>query len=160
LGIAILGSIGVAIYRSGLAHTVPAGIPAQAAATARDTLGGAVSAAHELPAQAGAALLAPARPAVTTGLQETAGLRAAVAAGTAGLATVWLRGVRPPSQPAPAGQPATATGPGTHAQPGEPAPLREAVQLIRTGGGCIACPGEYGTATAGTHDTGRRSPGQ
>jgi len=160
LGIAILGSIGVAIYRNGLARTLPAGIPGHAAAAARDTLGGAVGVAHQLPAEAGAALLAAARQAFTTGLHVTVGISAAVAAGIAVLAAVLLRGVRPTSQAATAEQPATATGPDTDAQPGEPVPLRETVQLIRTGGGCVACPGEYGTATAGTHDTGCRSPGQ
>src|SRR4029450_1080553 len=41
LGIAILGSIGVAVYRGELAAALPAGVPGQAAAVARDTLGGA-----------------------------------------------------------------------------------------------------------------------
>src|SRR6266536_1727814 len=40
LGIAILGGIGVAIYRGELATNLPAGIPSPAAAVARDTLGG------------------------------------------------------------------------------------------------------------------------
>ena len=142
LGLAILGSIGVAIYRSELARTLPAGIPSQAAAAAQDTLGGAVGVAHELPAEAGAALLAAARQAFTSGLHVTAGISAAVAAGIAVLAMVLLRGVRPTSQAAPAGQPATATEPDTAAQPQEPVPPKETIQLIRTGGGCVACPGE------------------
>ncbi|HET7081029.1 MAG TPA: MFS transporter, partial [Chloroflexia bacterium] len=40
LGIAILGSIGTAVYRSDLAASLPAGIPPAAAAAAQDTLGG------------------------------------------------------------------------------------------------------------------------
>jgi MFS transporter, DHA2 family, multidrug resistance protein len=160
LGIAILGSIGVAIYRSELARTLPAGIPRQAAAAARDTLGGAVGAAHQLPAGAGAALLAAARQAFTTGLQVTAVISAAVAAGIAVLATVLLRGVRGTSQAAPAQQPATATRPGTAAQPSEPGPPREAIQLIRTGGGCAACPGEQEPATAGTQHTAAQAHSQ
>jgi DHA2 family multidrug resistance protein-like MFS transporter len=160
LGIAILGSIGVAIYRSELARTLPAGIPRQAAAAARDTLGGAVGAAHQLPAGAGAALLAAARQAFTTGLQVTAVISAAVAAGIAVLATVLLRGVRGTSQAAPAQQPATATRPGTAAQPSEPGPPREAIQLIRTGGGCAACPGEHEPATAGTQHTAAQAHSQ
>jgi hypothetical protein len=83
LGIAILGSIGVALYRSELADTLPAGIPSQAAAVARDTLGGAVGVAHQLPADVGAALLAAAREAFTQGLQVTAASSAAVAVGIA-----------------------------------------------------------------------------
>src|SRR6266542_83124 len=88
LGIAILGSIGVAAYRADLASSLPAGIPSQAAAAARDTLGGAVGVAGQLPADVGAALLATAREAFTMGLQVTAAISAAVAIGIAVLATV------------------------------------------------------------------------
>ena len=69
------------------------------------------------------------------GLQVTATISAAVAVGIAVLATVVLRGVRGTSQAAPGEQPAIATEPDTVAQP------EESVQLIRTGGGCVACPG-------------------
>ncbi len=147
LGIAILGSIGVAIYRGELATTLPAGIPSQAAAAARDTLGGAVGVAGQLPADVGAALLSTAREAFTMGLQVTAAISAAVAIGIAVLATVLLRGVRGSSQAEPGEQPAIATEPDTVAQPEEP------VQLIRTGGGCFVCPGEHGPATAEIPDT-------
>jgi len=134
LGIAILGSIGVAIYRGQLAATLPAGVPSQAAAAAGDTLGGAVGVAHQLPEGVGAALLGAAREAFTMGLQVTAAISAVVAVGIAVLATFLLRGVRASSQAEPAEQPATATEPDTAPQP------EEAVQLIRTGGGCVACP--------------------
>src|SRR4029434_713592 len=40
LGIAILGSVGVAVYCDQLAASLPAGIPSEAVAVARDTLGG------------------------------------------------------------------------------------------------------------------------
>src|SRR4029453_2274638 len=72
LGIAILGSIGVAVYRGELADALPAGLPGQAAAIARDTLGGAVGVAAQLPEGLGVALLAAAREAFTQGLQLTA----------------------------------------------------------------------------------------
>jgi DHA2 family multidrug resistance protein-like MFS transporter len=146
LGIAILGSIGVALYRAGLADSLPAGIPSQAAVAARDTLGGAVGVARRLPADLGAALLAAAREAFTTGLQVTAGISAVVAVGIAVLATVMLRGVPTTSEAAEA---AEAEPPPVQAearrvgQPEEPEP----VQLIRTGGGCVACPGEHGKPT-------------
>jgi MFS transporter, DHA2 family, multidrug resistance protein len=134
LGIAILGSIGVAIYRGALATTLPAEVPTQAAAAARDTLGGAVGVAAQLPADVGAALLSAARAAFTTGLQVTAAISAVVAVGIAVGATVLLRGVRASSQAAPAEPPATTTEPDTAPQP------EESVQVIRTGGGCFACP--------------------
>ena len=143
LGIAILGSIGMAIYRGGLADTLPDGVPTQAATAARDTLGGAVAVAPQLPADVGAALLATAREAFTTGLQVTAGISAAIAVGAAVLATVALRGVPTTSQAEPAEPPAAAPEP-------EPEPItqsRERRQLVRSGGGCVACPGEHGKPT-------------
>src|SRR5512132_1806889 len=142
LGIAILGSIGAAVYRSELADTLPAAVPAQAATVARDTLGGAVGVAAQLPEGVGTALLAAARQAFTHGLQLTAGLSAAVAVAVAVLATVLLRAVPASSQAEPGQQPAAATQPAVVDQPDE------AVQLIRSGGGCLACPGERGPATA------------
>jgi MFS transporter, DHA2 family, multidrug resistance protein len=51
LGIAILGSIGTAVYRSQVTGALPAGVPPEAAQAARDTLGGAVAAAGQLPDQ-------------------------------------------------------------------------------------------------------------
>src|SRR6266542_1181471 len=54
LGISVLGSLGVAIYRGDLAH-LPAGLSADATATARDTLGGAVKVAALLPDSLGLA---------------------------------------------------------------------------------------------------------
>jgi MFS transporter, DHA2 family, multidrug resistance protein len=146
LGIAILGSIGVAIYRAGLADSLPAGVPSQVSAAARDTLGGAVGVAQRLPDGLGVALLAAAREAFTTGLQVTAGISAAVAAGTAVLATVMLRGVPTTAEAAeatPAEPPAVQVEARRVGQRDEPEP----VQLIRTGGGCVACPGDHGKPT-------------
>ncbi|MCL5995895.1 MAG: MFS transporter [Chloroflexi bacterium] len=93
LGIAILGSIGTAVYRSALANGLPAGVPSEAAATARETLGGAVSVAQQLPDQLGIALLDSARAAFVQGLHLAAGISAAVAIGGAIIAVVFLRRV-------------------------------------------------------------------
>jgi MFS transporter, DHA2 family, multidrug resistance protein len=136
LGIAILGSIGVAIYRGALADALPAGVPDEAAAVARDTLGGAVGVAAKLPEELGTALLVAAREAFTQGMQLTVTLSAAVAAGIAVVATVLLRAV-PTTAQAEADQP-PATAPEPAAPPDEPEP----VQVIRSGSGCIACPAE------------------
>src|SRR5258707_13955785 len=65
LGIAILGSIGTAVYRRAMADAVPAGVPPEAAEAARATLGGALAVAAGLPAQLGAGLLGSAREAFT-----------------------------------------------------------------------------------------------
>ena len=57
LGIAVLGSLGTAIYRSTVASALPSGISGEAVAAARDTLGGALSVASQLPDPAAAANL-------------------------------------------------------------------------------------------------------
>ncbi len=56
LAFAVLGSIGVAIYRGALAERLPADVPAEAAAIARDTLGSAVAVVGQLPDELGAML--------------------------------------------------------------------------------------------------------
>jgi MFS transporter, DHA2 family, multidrug resistance protein len=90
LGIAVLGSIGTAVYRGQVADALPAGIPPGAAEAARDTLGGAVVAAGELPGALGAALLDAARQAFTHGLVTTSAVSAALTLGLAALAAVLL----------------------------------------------------------------------
>ena len=57
LGIAFFGSIGVAIFRGVLGGALPAGLPSNVTQAAIATLGGAVVAARQLPADTGAALL-------------------------------------------------------------------------------------------------------
>src|SRR5258707_10511951 len=61
LGIAILGSIGTAVYRGAMATGVPDGVPSEAAAVAKATLGGAVAEAARLPDALRGALLDAAR---------------------------------------------------------------------------------------------------
>jgi MFS transporter, DHA2 family, multidrug resistance protein len=130
LGIAILGSIGVAVYRGELADTLPAGLPSQAATIARDTLGGAVGVAAQLPGEIGTALLVAAREAFTQGMRLTVMLSAVVAAVIAVVSTVMLRSVPTTAQAEPDQAPA--------ALPGEPEPMT----VIRSGSGCVVCPGE------------------
>jgi DHA2 family multidrug resistance protein-like MFS transporter len=137
LGIAILGSVGVAVYRGQLADTLPAGIPGQAAAAARDTLGGAVGVAGQLPAELGGALLDAAQQAFVRGMQLTVSLSAAVAVVVAVMATILLRAVPAPAQAEAGQQPAAPPEPEAAAPPQE-----QAVQIIRVGSGCLACPGE------------------
>src|SRR5215207_659093 len=107
LGIAVLGSIGTAVYRSEVAGAVPTDVPPAAAKAARDTLGGAVAAAEELPDPLGAELLDAAREAFTQALQLTAITSAVIVVGVAILAAVVLRHLRtgsgPEGQPEPGG---------------------------------------------------------
>lgn len=109
LGIALLGSVGVAIYRGAMAD-LPPEVPAQAASIARDTLGGATGVAAVLPAELAATVLAIAREAFVDGMQVVAGISAAVAVGVAILTVVMLRNVRsdgPLSGIEPGNEPAT-----------------------------------------------------
>jgi DHA2 family multidrug resistance protein-like MFS transporter len=92
LGIAIMGSVGAAVYRARIADAVPAGIPLETAAAARGTLGGAVAAAAKLPGSAGESLLGAARDAFTHALAATAWFSVAVVLAMAVVAAVWLRG--------------------------------------------------------------------
>jgi len=99
LGIAILGSVGTAVYRSGVAAAIPAGVPAEAAEAARGTLGGAVAVAGQLPDQLGAALLGTAHEAFAHGLQLTAATSAVIVTSLAVVAVVLLRHVRAGAEP-------------------------------------------------------------
>ena len=94
LGIAILGSIGTAVYRRAMAGTeLPALIPA-AGRVVRDTLAGAVGAAERLPEHVGGESINAARDAFVHGFEVTAAVSAVIAAALAGLAGVVLRNVR------------------------------------------------------------------
>jgi DHA2 family multidrug resistance protein-like MFS transporter len=98
LGIAILGSVGTAVYRSQVARTIPVGISTEAA---RNTLGGAVAAAGQLPTHLGTALLVPAREAFINGLHTVSGLSAATVAVLAVFALILLRHVQLSSETSP-----------------------------------------------------------
>ena len=91
LGIAVLGSIGTAVYRREVADAIPAGVPPEAATTARDTLGGAVGVAGQLSDQLGAALLDASRSAFVDGFQLVAACGVVIMVGLVALAALWLR---------------------------------------------------------------------
>jgi DHA2 family multidrug resistance protein-like MFS transporter len=93
LGISILGSVGVAIYRRDVGAALPAGVPADAATIARDTLGGAVAVAGELPGRLGSAVLTVAQDAFVQGMQVVAGISGGLALGVAVYAIRALRNV-------------------------------------------------------------------
>lgn len=91
LGIAILGSIGIAMYRSVVAHAIPAGLPADAAEAARATLGGALVVAGRLPEQLRLELLHVARAAFVHAFQLAAVVSAGIALLMAPVAGILLR---------------------------------------------------------------------
>jgi DHA2 family multidrug resistance protein-like MFS transporter len=87
LGIALLGSIGTAVYRSEVADSIPVDVGPEAAAIAQDTLGGAVGAGGAVPP----ALLEAARDAFVDGMQLAALTGAVLMALTAAAAVLVLR---------------------------------------------------------------------
>jgi DHA2 family multidrug resistance protein-like MFS transporter len=92
LGIAIMGSVGVTIYRGELTDRLPADVPAGVAAAARDTLGSAVAVAGQLPDRLGTVVLEAAREAFVRGMQFSSAVATVAAVGLAILTLVVLRG--------------------------------------------------------------------
>jgi DHA2 family multidrug resistance protein-like MFS transporter len=99
LGIAVLGTIGIAIYRATLSHDLPTDVPPAAADAARDTLAAAVTAAERLPDAMGAVVIGVARDAFVQGMQTSAAIGAALAAVLAVFALVMLRPIDPKAEP-------------------------------------------------------------
>jgi MFS transporter, DHA2 family, multidrug resistance protein len=98
LGIAVLGSVGAAIYRGDVTDGLPAAVPAEIAHAARDTLGGAITVAARLPEPAATALVDVARDAFVAGLQLTSAVAGVIAAVIAVVAAVALRDGEPQQQ--------------------------------------------------------------
>jgi DHA2 family multidrug resistance protein-like MFS transporter len=101
LGIAILGSIGTAVYRGAMAEAAPAGLSPETMKAARSTLGGAVAVAEQLPRQLGAELLGAAREAFAQSFQLAAAVSAVLAVASAVVALAVLREVRSSSKDEP-----------------------------------------------------------
>ncbi len=94
LGIAVLGSIVTAVYRAVMADEALAGLPPHAVEVARDTLGGAIAVARELPGESGTQLIGTAREAFVYAFEVAAGLSAAAAVTAAVLTARLLRGAQ------------------------------------------------------------------
>jgi len=102
LGLSLLGTIGLAIYRSGMTTDLPAGVPDAAAAAARDTLGAALEIASALPAELGAAVARIAQDAFVDGMQVAAIISVALSVVVAVVAFLGLRHI-PPTNAQPLG---------------------------------------------------------
>lgn len=76
LGIAMLGSLGTAVYHAGMGNLTAIGVPPTAAATARGALGAAVEVAQQLGGAPGVALLGAAREAFVSSLQVASSVSA------------------------------------------------------------------------------------
>ncbi|MBI4067207.1 MFS transporter [Candidatus Gottesmanbacteria bacterium] len=94
LGIALLGSIGIAIYRSKIAHALPPEIHKDLVEVARDTLGAAVGVASSLPPILSGVLLEVAHNAFVQGMQVAAAIAAVVAIFSAILSFKLLKKVK------------------------------------------------------------------
>ena len=115
LGMAVMGSIGTAVYR----HRLP-GAPV----SARSTLGGAVAAAAREPGSAGANLLADAREAFAASLNTVSVVGAGLTAVAAVLTVVFLRGL--PGEQQPAAESAESSEPAGDAE----TPARKVVPVV------------------------------
>jgi MFS transporter, DHA2 family, multidrug resistance protein len=105
LGVAILGSIGAAVYTRDV-DDATAGLPPEAAEAAEGSLGGATEVAQHLPAGAGQSLLGAAEEAFTEGMTIAAAVGAAVMLAGAVAAALLMRHVRTPGAgPAPEARP-------------------------------------------------------
>jgi DHA2 family multidrug resistance protein-like MFS transporter len=91
LGIAILGSIGTAVYRVALADAAPPGLAAEMLEAASGTLGAAIASAQMMDRAQGAALIEVARMAFMQGVRSVATVAAILTAGMALLAAVKIR---------------------------------------------------------------------
>jgi len=95
LGVATMGSIGTAVYRSQLSDSALSGLSGEAVEAARESITGAVSTAAQLPDRLRLDLLADAREAFTEGLNVVAGLSATLFLVLAVVAAVLFRHVPP-----------------------------------------------------------------
>jgi DHA2 family multidrug resistance protein-like MFS transporter len=97
IGVAVLGSIGTAVYRRSLDSDMPSGVPAADQGIARETLGGALEVAQALPTALGSDLATAARDAFTQGLQVNAIIAAVLTLAAASLPVLLLRHIQPAS---------------------------------------------------------------
>ncbi|MFI6266390.1 MFS transporter [Micromonospora sp. NPDC051006] len=93
LGMAVLGSVGNAVYRREVVDGLPGGLPADAVGAAKETLGGALAVAGNLPADAAAVVRHAATAAFTDGLHLAAAVAGALMLLAAALTVATLRGV-------------------------------------------------------------------
>lgn len=98
LGVAVIGSIGTAVYRGQMAGNLPTGLPTEVANAAEDTLAGALQVAATLPEALGAELTTIARQAYTHALQVNSLVGIGLTAVAAVLVMVLLRHIPAPSE--------------------------------------------------------------
>jgi DHA2 family multidrug resistance protein-like MFS transporter len=92
LGMAVLGSIGAAVYRHQVDVHLSAGVPGTAASVVRETLGGALAVADDLPGRLGAGVASVARDAFVSGMNVAAGFGVVLMLLAASLVLAAVRG--------------------------------------------------------------------
>ncbi|TWD79249.1 DHA2 family multidrug resistance protein-like MFS transporter [Kribbella amoyensis] len=97
LGIAVLGSIGTAAYRSDFATDLPSNVPAEIVSAAREGLPAATAVAAQLPAGLHDVVLTAARHSFNHSLNVVAVVGAVLLATTAVVVTLLLRGTNHPA---------------------------------------------------------------
>lgn len=91
LGVAVLGSVGTALYRSRMEDAIPVGIPVDRAENARATLAGALTVSRETGGPAGESVIASARDAFSHSLALVSGISAAMVIATSITTLILLR---------------------------------------------------------------------
>ncbi|GGD09304.1 MFS transporter [Halopseudomonas salina] len=94
MGIAVIGSVGAAVYRGHMAAQMPAGLDVQQIEIASDTLGGALGVVAMLPPDLAEALLVAVQGAFAEALHANALIGGAIMAAAAVLTAICLRDVR------------------------------------------------------------------
>ncbi len=94
MGIAVIGSVGAAVYRRHMAEQMPAGLSAEQVEVASDTLGGALGIVQVLPAELAESLLIAVQGAFAEALHANALIGGAIMLAAALLTAVFLREVR------------------------------------------------------------------
>ncbi|MEV0401533.1 MFS transporter [Actinoallomurus sp. NPDC050550] len=112
VGIALLGSIGTAVYRSDLGGKLPDGLPKQAHDGAMQSIAGAVNVAKSIPGKVGDDVLRASREAFTSGLHTVAIVAAVVMVCLAVVTGTVLRHMLPTPPGMPGGPPGGPGGPG------------------------------------------------
>ena len=91
IGIALIGSASIAMYRREMAESLPAGLPAHQASIAGDTLSGALMIGQRLPGELGQQLIDGARDAYVQGLQTASLIGLLIVAMTALMFAILIR---------------------------------------------------------------------
>ena len=94
MGIAVIGSVGAAVYRSHMMENMPGGLEPDQIEIATDTLGGALGIVQHLPAAVAEPLLAVVQAAFAGALHANALIGAGIMTAAAILTAVFLREVR------------------------------------------------------------------